>query len=86
MLYGHYEKAIDRESAHEQLASRAAGRSQVAADVDECAGGALLDQFLGDDVGREALADATEVDGRLGGNGEGGAVVVDAHPGAHSDP
>ena len=35
-------------------------------------------QLLGDDVGREALADATQIDGGLDGDGERGRVVVDA--------
>ena len=45
LVAGHYEKAVDRESAYEQLASRAAGRAQGEAVPPASGGGGWLDKL-----------------------------------------
>ena len=45
LVAGHYEKAVDRESAYEQLAGRAAGRAQGEAVPPSAEGGGWLDKL-----------------------------------------
>ena len=62
-----------------------AGQRHVAAQVDEDAVSACGDQLLGDDVGREALADRSRIEAHAGRQGDGRRRLVDrhaAHPGA----
>ena len=66
------------------VVARHAADGEIAAEVDEHAGGAGSDEFVGDEVGGEALADAAEVDRRGGRGGDGGSGGIHHHHPRHA--